>query len=213
LKVECAGMGFKESPRLLLLFFPRFSNLCGFIFVGKLDLFVIINLYRKIIIMKDIINALQNSVKNIKNIPAAPIFDDSNIKAEFSKMGLPEKFVNSAIEELRIKHNEIHGNNVEKIARIILSEIIPVLGGIEEFSSLIRTIKSEEIENSKVKFTNKELENVDNKEAQAFIEKVKILYNNNNEQVSDIVEKLNFYSYSTLNNFIRDNKEIFPKRN
>jgi len=162
--------------------------------------------------MKEIINALQNSVKNIKNIPAAPIFDDSNIKAEFSKMGLPEKFVNSAIEELRIKHNEIHGNNVEKIARIILSEIIPVLGGIEEFSSLIRTIKSEQIENSKVKFTTKELENVDNKEAQAFIEKVKILYNNNNEQVSDIVEKLNFYSYSTLNNFIRDNKEIFPKR-
>ena len=162
--------------------------------------------------MKDIINALQNSVKNIKNIPSSPIFDDSNIKAEFSKMGLPEKFVNSAIEELRNKHNEIHGNNIQKIARIILTEIIPVLGGMEEFSSLIRTIKSEEIESSKVKFTAKELENVNNKEAQAFIEKVKILYDNN-KQVSDIVEKLNFYSYVTLNNFIRDNKEVFPKRN
>jgi hypothetical protein len=162
--------------------------------------------------MKDIINALQNSVKNIKNIPSSPIFDDSNIKAEFSKMGLPEKYVDNAIEELRNKHNEIHGNNIQKIARIILTEIIPVLGGMEEFSSLIRTIKSEEIESSKVKFTAKELENVDNKESQAFIQKVKILYDNN-KQVSDIVEKLNFYSYATLNNFIRDNKEIFPKRN
>jgi len=162
--------------------------------------------------MKDIINALQNSVKNIKNIPSSPIFDDSNIKSEFLKMGLPEKYIDNAIEELRNKHNEIHGNNIQKLARIILTEIIPVLGGMEEFSSLIRTIKSEEIESSKVKFTNKELENVDNKEAQAFIEKVKILYNNN-KQVSDIVEKLNFYSYATLNNFIRDNKEIFPKRN
>jgi hypothetical protein len=162
--------------------------------------------------MKDIINALQNSVKNIKNIPSSPIFDDSNIKSEFLKMGLPEKYIDNAIEELRNKHNEIHGNNIQKLARIILTEIIPVLGGMEEFSSLIRTIKSEEIESSKVKFTAKELENVDNKESQAFIEKVKILYNNN-KQVSDIVEKLNFYSYATLNNFIRDNKEIFPKRN
>jgi hypothetical protein len=125
---------------------------------------------------------------------------------------LPEKYIDNAIEELRNKHNEIHGNNIQKLARIILTEIIPVLGGMEEFSSLIRTIKSEEIESSKVKFTAKELENVDNKESQAFIEKVKILYNNN-KQVSDIVEKLNFYSYATLNNFIRDNKEIFPKRN
>lgn len=162
--------------------------------------------------MKDIINALQNSIKNIKNIPASPIFDDSNIKSEFLKMGLPEKYVDNAIEELRNKHNEIHGNNTQKLARIILTEIIPVLGGMEEFSSLIRTIKSEEIESSKVKFTAKELENVNNKEAQSFIEKVKVLYNNN-KQVSDIVEKLNFYSYATLNNFIRDNKEIFPKRN
>jgi hypothetical protein len=162
--------------------------------------------------MKDIINALQNSVKNIKNIPSSPIFDDSNIKSEFLKMGLPEKFIDNAIEELRNKHNEIHGNNIQKLARIILTEIIPVLGGMEEFSSLIRTIKSEEIESSKVKFTAKELENVNNKEAQAFIEKVKILYDNN-KQVSDIVEKLNFYSYVTLNNFIRDNKEVFPKRN
>lgn len=162
--------------------------------------------------MKDIINALQNSVKNIKNIPSSPIFDDSNIKSEFLKMGLPEKYVDNAIEELRVKHNEIHGNNIQKLARIILTEIIPVLGGMEEFSSLIRTIKSEEIESSKVKFTAKELENVNNKEAQSFIEKVKILYDNN-KQVSDIVEKLNFYSYATLNNFIRDNKEIFPKRN
>jgi len=162
--------------------------------------------------MKDIINALQNSVKNIKNIPASPIFDDTNIKSEFLKMKLPEKFVDNAIEELRNKHNEIHGDNIQKLARIILTEIIPVLGGMEEFSSLIRTIKSEEIESSKVKFTAKELENVDNKESQAFIQKVKILYDNN-KQVSDIVEKLNFYSYATLNNFIRDNKEIFPKRN
>jgi hypothetical protein len=162
--------------------------------------------------MKDIINALQNSVKNIKNIPASPIFDDTNIKSEFLKMGLPEKYVDNAIEELRNKHNEIHGDNIQKLARIILTEIIPVLGGMEEFSSLIRTIKSEEIESSKVKFTAKELENVDNKESQAFIQKVKILYDNN-KQVSDIVEKLNFYSYATLNNFIRDNKEIFPKRN
>jgi hypothetical protein len=162
--------------------------------------------------MKDIINALQNSVKNIKNIPSSPIFDDSNIKSEFLKMGLPEKFIDNAIEELRNKHNEIHGNNIQKLARIILTEIIPVLGGMEEFSSLIRTIKSEEIESSKVKFTAKELGNVNNKEAQAFIEKVKILYDNN-KQVSDIVEKLNFYSYVTLNNFIRDNKEVFPKRN
>jgi len=162
--------------------------------------------------MKDIINALQNSVKNIKNIPASPIFDDTNIKSEFLKMGLPEKYIDNAIEELRNKHNEIHGDNIQKLARIILTEIIPVLGGMEEFSSLIRTIKSEEIESSKVKFTAKELENVDNKESQAFIQKVKILYDNN-KQVSDIVEKLNFYSYATLNNFIRDNKEIFPKRN
>jgi hypothetical protein len=163
--------------------------------------------------MKEIINALQNSVKNIKNIPASPIFDDSNIKAEFSKMGLPEKFVNSAIEELRNKHNEIHGDNTQKIARIILNEIIPVLGGIEEFSSLIRTIKNEQIENSKVKFTIKELSDLNNKESQNFLDKVKILYNDNNQQVSEIVEKLNFYSYATLNSFIRDNKEIFPKRN
>jgi len=162
--------------------------------------------------MKDIINALQNSVKNIKNIPASPIFDDTNIKSEFLKMGLPEKYIDNAIEELRNKHNEIHGDNIQKLARIILTEIIPVLGGMEEFSSLIRTIKSEEIESSKVKFTAKELENVDNKESQAFIQKVKILYDNN-KQVSEIVEKLNFYSYATLNNFIRDNKEIFPKRN
>lgn len=159
--------------------------------------------------MKEIINALQNSIKNIKNIPAAPIFDATNLKNEFLKMGLPEKFIQSAIEESKRKHEEIHGDNLEKFARIIISEIAPVLGGMENFSSLIRSMKNEDVENNKVKFTNKELSDVNNAEAQKFINNVKKLYPE--KQVSEIVKELNFYSYQTLNNFIRDNKELFKK--
>lgn len=160
--------------------------------------------------MKEIINALQNSIKNIKNIPASPIFDATNLKNEFSKMGLPEKFIQSAIEESKRKHEQIHGDNTQKIARIIISEIVPILGGMESFSTLIRAMKNEDIENNKVKFTNKELSDYNNTDAQKFISKVKSLYDNGNgKQISEIVKELNFYSYQTLNGFIKDNREMF----
>ena len=166
---------------------------------------------QKLIIMKEIINALSNAMKAVKNIPAAPIFDANGVIAEFKKMSLPEKFIDSAVAELKAKHEEIHGDNEEKFSRIIIAELASALGGIENFAALARKMNTEQVELKMVKFTKGELNDKDNAKAQSFIKQVQALYKAG-KQVSEIEKELNFYSYQTLNSFVKENETLFPNR-
>jgi hypothetical protein len=161
--------------------------------------------------MKEIANALSNALKAVKNIPAAPIFDANGIIAEFKKMGMPEKFIDSAVAELKTKHEEIHGDNEEKFARIIIAEIAPALGGIETFAALARKMNTEQVELKMVKFTKGDLNDKENVKAQNFIKQVQVLYKAG-KQVSEIEKELNFYSYQTLYAFVKENETLFPPR-
>jgi len=166
---------------------------------------------RKVITMKDIINALSNALKAVKNIPAAPIFDANGIITEFKKMGMPEKFINSAVAELKTKHEEIHGDNEEKFSRIIIAEIAPALGGIDNLAIICRKMNNEEIEKKSIKFTKGELEDINNSKAQSFIKQIQALYKAG-KQTSEIQKELNFYSYPVLHSFIKENETLFPSR-
>jgi len=161
--------------------------------------------------MKEIVNALSNALKAVKNIPAAPIFDANGIIAEFKKMGMPEKFIDSAVAELKTKHEEIHGDNEEKFSRIIIAEIAPALGGIENLAAICRKMNNEEVESSKVKFTKGDLNDKENVKAQNFIKQAQALYKAG-KQVSEIEKELNFYSYQTLYAFVKENETLFPPR-
>ena len=161
--------------------------------------------------MKEIINALSNAMKAVKNIPAAPIFDANGIIAEFKKMSLPEKFIDSAVAELKAKHEEIHGDNEEKFSRIIIAEIANALGGLETFAALARKMNTEQVELKMVKFTKGDLNDKDNAKAQSFIKQAQALYKAG-KQVSEIEKELNFYSYQTLYSFVKENETLFPNR-
>lgn len=159
----------------------------------------------------NIVNALQNCVKAVKNIPPAPSFDANGIIAEFKKLGLPEKFIDSAVAELKAKHEETHGNNLEKFARIVLAEISPALGGIDSLASVCKAMKNEELEANSIKFTKGELNDKENAKAQNFIKQVQVLYKAG-KQVSEIQKEVKFYSYQTLYQFVKENENLFPAR-
>jgi hypothetical protein len=161
--------------------------------------------------MKEVINALLNASKAIKNIPAAPVFNGEALKKAFTDAGLPEKFIQSALEESKKKHEETHGNSEEKFARIIIAELSPALGGIDNLAMVCRKMKLEEVEKNSVKFTKGELEDINNSKAQSFIKQIQALYNAG-KQATEIQKELNFYSYPVLYNFIKENETLFPSR-
>jgi len=161
--------------------------------------------------MKEIANALLNASKAIKNIPAAPVFNGEALKKAFTDAGLPEKFIQSALEESKKKHEETHGNSEEKFARVVIAEIAPALGGIETFAALARKMNTQQVESSKVKFTKGDLNDKENVKAQNFIKQVQALYKAG-KQVSEIEKELNFYSYQTLYSFVKENETLFPNR-
>lgn len=163
--------------------------------------------------MKEIVTSLNNIVKLIKNLPAAPVFDRAARKIKIAEAfeGLPEKFLEAALNEAENKHNEIHGDSTDKIARLIIQELAPNFGGIENLFSIVKEVKNQDIENNKVKFTTKELGDENNEGAQKFLSKVRALYSDG-KQVSEIATDLNFYSYQTLNNFVRENKDSFARK-
>jgi hypothetical protein len=161
--------------------------------------------------MKDIINALSNAMKALKSIPASPVFNGEGLRKAFVEAGLPEKFIESALEESKRKHEETHGNNEEKFSRIILCEIAPALGGIENLAIICRRMNNEEVESSKVKFTKGDLNDKENVKAQNFIKQAQALYKAG-KQVSEIEKELNFYSYQTLYSFVKENETLFPAR-
>ena len=161
--------------------------------------------------MKEIANALLNASKAIKNIPAAPVFNGEALKKAFTDAGLPEKFIQSALEESKKKHEETHGNSEEKFARVVIAEIAPALGGIETFAALARKMNTQQVESSKVKFTKGDLNDKENVKAQNFIKQVQALYKAG-KQVSEIENELNFYSYQTLYSFVKENETLFPNR-
>ena len=161
--------------------------------------------------MKEIINALAAATKAIRALPPAPTFDPAPLRAALVASQLPEKFIENALRESEAKFIATHGDTSERIARTVLAEIAPALGGLDSLASLTRAMRAEEVAQNSVKFTRGELDDKENEKARAFVAKAAKLYKEG-KQVSEIQKELNFYSYQTLYGFVKENTDLFPSR-
>lgn len=93
--------------------------------------------------VKAVLTALSNASKVVKELPPAPAFDASALRLAFSAMQLPEQFIDSAIRESEKKHIATHGDNSERLAKVVLGEIADSLGGLEEFARLASRLASD----------------------------------------------------------------------
>jgi hypothetical protein len=102
--------------------------------------------------------ALMAAIKAIETLPAAPAFDREARRALIATAfeGLPERFIDSALDEAEKKHKETHGDNGERITRAVITTLAPAFGGLEEFAKVTRSMASEARKAGKVNVTGSE---------------------------------------------------------
>lgn len=132
--------------------------------------------------VKTILSALTAASKSVKGLPPAPVFDPTPLRAAFEASQLPEKFIENALRESEKKFVATHGDNGERLARIILADIAESLGGIEELGTIAGRMAKEARTEGKVNVTASEWKDACNGEGEDFTEENQTLV----EKASDL---------------------------
>ena len=72
--------------------------------------------------------ALMSAIESLGNIPAAPVFDDTDLRKAMSAMGLPEKAIDNAVQYAKKQHEETHGDTTENQLSIVFRALIECEG-------------------------------------------------------------------------------------